>query len=86
MDNDTPVDAAPVQDNPVPQSPPVADEPAYSDQVPPAGTEVNVNVVPEDSEEADLAKDQTPVLDDSEDSSDEADEDVDLSGPATEGA
>jgi hypothetical protein len=63
----------------------VAGEPAYSDQLPPAGTEVNVNIVAEDSEESDLAKDQTPELDD-EVLEVEADEDVDLTGPATEGA
>jgi hypothetical protein len=83
-DIDKPVDAAPVPDNPVPQAKPVSDEPAYSDQLPPAGTEDNVNVIAEDSEEADFSKNQEPVLDE-EDLEIEEDEDLDLSGPGTEG-
>lgn len=95
MDNDKHVDAVPVEDNPVPQSKPVEDtpveqvtlpdEPAYTDQLPPAGTEANVNVIAEDSEEADFSKDQEPTFDD-EPVEDVKDEELDLSGPGTEGA
>jgi len=57
----------------------------YDPNARPEGFEDTVNVVAEDSEEVDLAKDQTPELDD-ENLELEDDEDVDLSGPATEGA
>lgn len=52
----------------------------------PEGTEEFVNVVPEDAEDVDLAKDQEPVLDDEpvEDVVDDDDQPTD--GPATEGA
>lgn len=57
----------------------------YDPDARPEGFEDNVNVIAEDSEESDFSKDQEPVLDD-EDLELEDDEDVDLSGPATEGA
>lgn len=59
----------------------------YDPNARPEGFEDTVNVVAEDSEELDLAKDQEPVLDETtDDEPDEDDEDIDLSGPATEGA
>lgn len=57
----------------------------YDPNARPEGSEDFVNVVAEDSEEIDFSKDQEPTLDD-EDLELEDDEDVDLSGPATEGA
>lgn len=87
MDVDQREDAAPVSDNPVKQSPPVSGEPEFSSDVPPSGIEASANIVAEDSEEADFAKNQEPALDE-DDSDDEVadEEDVDLSGPGTEGA
>jgi hypothetical protein len=70
-----------------PQPAPTNDEPAYSPDVPPAGLEASVNVVAEDSEEADFSKNQEPELDESNDEDEAAEDDeLDLSGPATEGA
>jgi hypothetical protein len=57
----------------------------YDPDARPEGFEDAANIVAEDSEESDFSKDQEPVLDD-EDLEIEDDEDVDLSGPATEGA
>lgn len=89
-DIDKPVDAAPLEDNPVPQSPPVSSDvvEGYSPDLPPAGIEENVNVVAEDSEDSDFAKNQEPVyddepeVDDEDDTDDEQDSDGDSEGGA----
>lgn len=56
----------------------------YDPNARPEGFEDTANVVAEDSEEVDFAKDQSPELDE-HDLEDDGSE-PDLSGPATEGA
>lgn len=64
---------------------PVEPEREFDENTLPKGSEVNSNLVPEDSLEVDLARNQEPVLDDSDNQEpDEDDESFD--GPETEGA
>lgn len=59
-------------------------EQTLDENTPPSGTEENVNTVAEDSDEVDLAKDQSPVLDDAP--VEDVEDDTVVSGIPTEGA